>query len=47
VMQSNVSAHDFWERAISIFTGETIHPVFAEKDGKHWKLYSFESKHVI
>ncbi len=47
VMQSNVSAHHFWERAISKFTGEEIHPVFAEKGGKHWKLYSFSSKHVL
>jgi predicted acetyltransferase len=46
VMQSNVSAHHFWERAISEFTGEEIHPVFAEKGGRHWKLYSFNSKHA-
>jgi predicted acetyltransferase len=44
VMQSNVSAHHFWECAISEFTGEAIHPVFAEKDGKHWKLYSFNTE---
>jgi predicted acetyltransferase len=47
VMQSNVSASHFWERAISKFRGAGIHPVFAEKGGKHWKLYSFNSKHVI
>jgi predicted acetyltransferase len=41
VMQSNVAAHHFWECAISAFAGEAIHPVFAEKGGKHWKLYSF------
>jgi predicted acetyltransferase len=44
VMQSNVSAHDFWTRAISAFTGEAIHPVYAEKGGERWKLYTFESK---
>ena len=44
VMQSNVSAHPFWECAISEFTGEAPHPVFAEKGGKHWKLYSFDSE---
>jgi predicted acetyltransferase len=44
VMESNVSAHHFWERVISKFTGEGIHPVFAEKAGKHWKLYAFKSK---
>ena len=43
VMESNVSAHYFWERAIAKFTGEGIHPVFAEKGGKLWKLYSFNS----
>ena len=42
VMKSNVSAHDFWTRAISAFTGEAIHPVYAEKGG--WKIYTFESK---
>jgi predicted acetyltransferase len=47
VMQSNVSAHHFWERAISKFTGERIHPVFAEKDGKRWKLYAFNSRLVV
>ncbi len=43
VMQSNVSAHHFWARAISIFAGEAIHPVRVENDGKCWKLFSFES----
>jgi hypothetical protein len=44
-MESNVSAHHFWERAISKFTGEGIRPVSSEKGGKNWKLYSFNSKH--
>ena len=44
VMQSNVSAHDFWTHAISTFAGEAIHPVYAEKGGEPWKLYTFESK---
>jgi predicted acetyltransferase len=43
VMESNVPAHHFWECAISKFTGEGTHPVFAEKGGKYWKLYSFNS----
>jgi predicted acetyltransferase len=43
VMDSNISAHHFWQRAISTFTGESIHPVFAEKGGKHGKVYSFNS----
>jgi predicted acetyltransferase len=46
VMQSNVAADHFWERAISTFTGGAIHPVIAEKGGKHWKLYSFDSNRV-
>jgi predicted acetyltransferase len=46
VMQSNVSARDFWAHAISILTGEAIHPVRVEKDGKCWMLFSFESKRV-
>ena len=44
VMQSNVSASHFWERAISMFTGEAIHPVRFEKGDECWKLFSFESK---
>jgi len=47
VLESNVSAHHFWERAISKFTGEGTLPVLAEKGGKYWKLYSFDSKHDV
>jgi predicted acetyltransferase len=43
VMESNHSAHPFWERAISVFTGETIHSVRVEKGGQCWRLFSFES----
>jgi predicted acetyltransferase len=43
VMELNVSAHHFWEGAISKFTGEGIRPVFLEKGGERWKLYSFNS----
>ena len=46
VMPSNVPAHPFWERAISRFTGEKIDPVFAEKDGRQWAIYSFNSNHA-
>jgi predicted acetyltransferase len=46
VMQSNVSAHHFWARAISIFTGEAIQPIRVEHDGECWKLFSFESPGV-
>ncbi len=44
VMQSNVVAYNFWERAITKFTGESTDPVLVDKDGERWKLFSFESK---
>ncbi len=43
VMQSNVAAYHFWQRAISTFTGEAIDPVSIEKDGECWNCFSFES----
>jgi predicted acetyltransferase len=46
VMQSNLPALPFWERAISAFTGETIPSVRVEKGGKGWHVFSFESKQV-
>jgi predicted acetyltransferase len=47
VMQSNVTALNFWARAISTFTGEPIHPVPVEKDGHRWQFFPFESKRVL
>lgn len=44
VMQSNVVACNFWERAIALFTGAAMDPARVEKDGECWKLFSFESK---
>ena len=44
VMEENAKAREFWERAISKFTGEAISPVRAEKDGQGWRLFWFESK---
>ena len=44
VMQANVAGQHFWTKAISSFTGETIHPVAIEKAGEYWSLFSFESK---
>lgn len=46
VMESNQSALQFWERAISAFAGETIPSVRVEKGGKYWHVFSFESKRV-
>ncbi len=43
VMESNQSALQFWQRAISAFTGTAIQPFSIEKDGKAWKVFSFES----
>ena len=43
VMQSNVSACRFWERAISGFVGKTIQPVTIDKSAERWNLFSFES----
>ena len=46
VMESNISASDFWAHAISLLTGVAIQPIRIEKDGKGWTLFSFESKRV-
>ena len=46
VMPANVSAVRFWAEAIATFTGEEIHPVSVEKDGRCWILFSFDSKQV-
>jgi predicted acetyltransferase len=46
VMESNHSAHQFWEWAIAVFAGEAIRSVRVEKGGKCWRVFSFESKRV-
>jgi predicted acetyltransferase len=43
VMQSNLQASLFWDRAISDFTGKSIRPVDVESAGRSWLLFSFES----
>jgi predicted acetyltransferase len=43
VLQSNISACQFWSRAIASFMGQTIHPSLLEKDGERWKVFWFES----
>jgi len=43
VMQSNVSACRFWERAISGFLGRAIQPIGIEKGEGCRNLFSFES----
>ena len=44
VKESNRAAQHFWQRAISIFAGETIQAVRVEESGAFWQLFSFESK---
>jgi predicted acetyltransferase len=46
VVQSNTSAYDFWARVIATFAGEPISPVWVEKNGERWALFSYESKLV-
>lgn len=44
VMHSNRPAILFWERAVSAFTGEPVHSIAVEQDGKRWSVLSFESR---
>ena len=45
VMQSNRTALDFWQRAITTFNnGQAIRPARIEKDGECWYVFSFECK---
>ena len=44
VMESNSSAHHFWERAITGFAGEAIHSVRVARCGKCWYIFSFDSR---
>jgi|SRR5579863_7009416 len=44
VMQLNGAGVNFWQRAITAFTGEEIHPMPVEKDGESWLVFDFESK---
>jgi predicted acetyltransferase len=44
VMESNITARDFWAYAISRLRGQAMHAVRVEKDGQWWLLFSFESR---
>lgn len=46
VMQSNRAALPFWQRAVTTFNGEPIHPTRIEKDGKCWYVFAFECRRV-
>lgn len=41
VMKSNHSAHRFWQRAITRFTGKATHSTTVHRDGESWRLFSF------
>ncbi len=43
VMQSNVVGCGFWARAIFTFAGEAIEAALVEKDGRGWRVFSFET----
>jgi|ERR1017187_941042 predicted acetyltransferase len=43
VLQANVSARQFWQHAISAFTGDEVHSSSFEQNGETWRLFSFES----
>ena len=43
VLDSNLSGHQFWERAISLFREEAVPSMRVEKAGKRWRVFSFES----
>ncbi len=46
VMQLNRAGLNFWERAITTWSGEVILPARVERDGKGWHVFAFECKHV-
>ena len=41
VMQSNRSAHRFWQRAITRFRGKVTHSRRLEKANQSWRIFSF------
>ena len=47
VMQSNRTALNFWQRAITTFNGEAVHPARIEKDGECWYVFTFECNPAI
>lgn len=43
VMQANIAGINFWQHAITAFTGTAIAPVQMQKDGATWHIYAFKS----
>jgi predicted acetyltransferase len=46
VLEANVSAQRFWERAISQYTGEDLASVRINKNRDRWRVFSFVSPQV-
>jgi predicted acetyltransferase len=46
VMQLNGVGVNFWQRAITAFTGDEVRPTQVENDGEWWLVFAFESKPV-
>lgn len=44
VMEVNVAARQFWDRAISCFLGRAINPAQVEHEGSQWQVFSFDSE---
>jgi len=44
VMEANVAARQFWDRAISSFLGRASSTVRLDHDGEQWQVFSFESE---
>jgi predicted acetyltransferase len=43
VMESNRSAHRFWDNVITGFAGDSSRSVRIEKGGQYWRMFTFES----
>jgi predicted acetyltransferase len=43
VLESNVSAFNFWKRAISSFSGEGVVPVSLKTGDEYWKVFTFQA----
>jgi predicted acetyltransferase len=44
VMEANVAARQFWDRAVSSFLGHARSTVRLEHEGELWQVFSFESE---
>jgi predicted acetyltransferase len=44
VMQENVAALHFWQRAVAGFAGRAVEPIAAQMNGEFRHLFSFESR---